>query len=94
MGTSLSARSRRHTSRPSTQGQAHVEDHHPGPLVAHRVEPPLPVGRLHHPEPLLAQVELDQVGDVLVVLDHHDRSGIGGGGHGILMVAHANVRFL
>jgi hypothetical protein len=53
-------------------GQADVEDHHAGPLVPHRLDTPLAGRRLHHPEPVLAQVQLDQIGDVLVILDHHD----------------------
>ena len=41
-------------------------------LVAHRPQPRLAVLGLDNAETLLAQVELDQIRDVLVVLDEDD----------------------
>src|SRR5438270_1664396 len=53
--------------------QAHVEDHQAWVLVPHGVETLLTVVGLDHTKALLAQVELDEVGDVLVVLHHDNR---------------------
>src|SRR5205085_11425647 len=53
-------------------GQADVEDDEAGGLVAHGVETLLAGAGLDDAEPLLAKVELHQIGDVLVVLDHYD----------------------
>ena len=55
-------------------GQADVEDDESGVLVAHGVQAVLAGAGLDDAEPLLAKVELHQIGDVLVILDHHDGS--------------------
>ena len=48
----------------------------PGAFPLDRLEAPLAASRLQHPEALLAQVQLDQVGDVRVVLDDDDRAQV------------------
>src|SRR5204863_7300792 len=53
-------------------GQAHVEDDEAGPLPFGGRQPVLPGAGLEHPEPLLAEVELDEVGDVDLVVDDQD----------------------
>ena len=58
-------------------GQADVEDRQAGSLPVDGRQPDVAVGRLDDPEPLPAQVQVDQVGDVGVVLHHHDRARFG-----------------
>src|SRR5437763_434121 len=60
-------------------GQAHIEDDEAGPLPFGGRQPVLPGAGLEHPEPLLAEVELDEVGDVDLVVD--DQDGPAGGAH-------------
>ena len=54
-------------------GQAEVEDRQLGPAGAHVVETLLTRGRLVHAEAGVPEVEVDQVRDVRIVLDEHDR---------------------
>jgi hypothetical protein len=42
-------------------------------VVAHRPEARLAVGRLEDPEALPREVEVDEIGDVGLVVDHDDR---------------------
>src|SRR5581483_2501990 len=62
-------------------GQAHVEDDHAGLLPLDDLEPLFAVVRLQDAETFPAQVHVDQVGDVGIVLDHDDRAEVLAGGH-------------
>ena len=57
-------------------------------MLRDELEPPLAVGGLEHPEAGLAQVEVEQVGDVGVVLDDDHRLV---GGHGLIVARPATV---
>ncbi len=56
-------------------GQPDVEDHEPRMAIGDVLEAPLAGGRLVHAEAGVAQVQLDEVGDVGIVLDQDDRDG-------------------
>ena len=53
-------------------GQADVEQHDLRPMLRDQLEPAFAVRGLQHSESGLAQVHVEQVGDVRIVLDHHD----------------------
>ncbi len=53
-------------------GKADVEHDEPGPVRADRGDDVLAGGGLHHPETVAAEVELDQVGNVGLVVDDED----------------------
>ena len=57
--------------------QADVDDHQLGPVPVDVGEALLAVVGLQHPEALASQVQGDQVGDVVVVLDDHDGVPVG-----------------
>ena len=59
---------------PVDVGEPDVEHHEPGPLVADRLEPGLAGRGLQHPVALAGEVEVDEVGDVRLVVDDEDRS--------------------
>jgi hypothetical protein len=59
-------------------GQADVKNHQPWLLPGDGGEPLLPVHGLDDPVPVATQVHFDEVGDVPVVFDHHDRSHLRG----------------
>ena len=70
----LRARISRQTSNPSrAPRQPDVEDDDPGVLLLEDLETLLAVAGQQHPEALAPQVEVDQVGDVRVVLDDDHR---------------------
>ncbi len=54
-------------------GQPDVEHGEHRLLVADRVQPTLTVLRLDDPKPRIVEVEIEQIGDVGIVLDDHDR---------------------
>ena len=66
------ARIRRHTSKPSMSGRPMSSTHERRPVLVDQLQPALAAGRLQHAEAGLAQVQVEQVGDVRVVLDDHD----------------------
>jgi hypothetical protein len=65
-------------------GQTEIEDQQAGVAVLDDPERGLTVGRLVHPVPLAAQVQLDQIGDVGVVLDDGNHWAVGGHGGSIV----------
>ena len=77
IGTSLSARSRRQTSTPSSFGQPEVEDHEVGHELLGDLERRDAVGRGAHLVALLAQRAAQDVGDLVVVLDDEHAAGDG-----------------
>src|SRR5262249_13631770 len=54
-------------------GQADVEHDEPGPVVPDRLQPALAGAGFQHPEALAGEVEVDEVGDVGLVVDDDDR---------------------
>ena len=50
-----------------------------GRCVAHRLEPGLAGGRLQDPEALAGEVQVDEVGDVRLVVDDEDGAPFHGG---------------
>ena len=75
IGTSLSARSRRQTSTPSSRGQAEVEDDEVGDELLGGAQRLDAVGRGAHLVALLAQRAAQHVGDLGVVLDDEHAAG-------------------
>ena len=57
---------------PVDVGEADVEDDEAGPVVADRVEARLAGRRLQDPEAVAREVEVDEVGDVGLVVDDDD----------------------
>ena len=55
-------------------GQADVEDDEPRPMIADRAQRVVAGRGLHDAEALAAQVQLDEVGDVRLVVDDEDCS--------------------
>ena len=59
-------------------GQADVEDDELRMAITNVFQAPLAVLRLVHPEPGLPKIEVDQIGDVRIVLDEDDGRRIRG----------------
>ena len=57
---------------PVDVGEADVEHDEPGPVRADRLQPRLAGRRLEHPEPVAGEIEVDEVGDVGLVVDDDD----------------------
>ena len=58
--------------------ESDVEHDESWPVGAHRFKSGLAGCGLQHPEPVTGQVQVDQVGDVGLVVDHHDRASFHG----------------
>ena len=62
-------------------GEPDVEHDEPRPVLGDRPDAVFAGGRLHDPEAVAAEVELDQVGDVRLVVDDEDRARAPYGSH-------------
>ena len=54
-------------------GRPDVEDREHRLLITDELEAPLAVGGLDHAEPGIAEIEIEQIGDVWIVFDDDDR---------------------
>src|SRR4029077_7267140 len=63
-------------------------------VLGDQLQPTLAAGSLQHAEAGLAQIEVEQVGDVRVVLDHHDAALVAGhvAHRGTLLASPAGAR--
>ena len=59
---------------PVDVGEADVEQHERGTVLLDQLQATLAVRCLQHTEACVAQIQVEEVGDVRVVLDHHERA--------------------